>query len=75
MVLYPEVQRKAQEEIDGLLGRKRLPTLADRASMPYTEALVTELLRWAPPVPLSSYLSFYLVDKCRTKTGHSVALR
>lgn len=30
MLLYPEVQRKAQEEIDRVIGRERTPTLNDR---------------------------------------------
>lgn len=30
MLLYPEVQRKAQEEIDRVVGRDRMPTLNDR---------------------------------------------
>ncbi|KAI0353714.1 cytochrome P450 [Trametes cingulata] len=54
MMKYPEVQRKAQEEIDRIVGRHRLPTAADQASLPYTEALITEVMRWLPPVALSS---------------------
>lgn len=30
MLLYPEVQKKAQEEIDRVVGRDRMPTLNDR---------------------------------------------
>ncbi|XP_063239979.1 methyl farnesoate epoxidase [Bacillus rossius redtenbacheri] len=45
MLLYPEVQRKVQAEVDSVVGRDRLPTLADRPNMPYTEALVLECLR------------------------------
>ena len=30
MLLYPEVQRKAQEEIDRVVGHERMPTLNDR---------------------------------------------
>lgn len=30
MLLHPEVQRKAQEEIDRVIGRERTPTLNDR---------------------------------------------
>ncbi|KAK7571915.1 hypothetical protein V9T40_014387 [Parthenolecanium corni] len=45
MLLYPEVQRKAQEEIDRVIGRERTPTLNDRPNMPYIEALVLESVR------------------------------
>jgi cytochrome P450 len=53
MALYPEVQRKAQEEIDDVIGTDRLPTLSDRGSLPYVEAIVLELLRWQPITPLN----------------------
>ncbi|KAE8146925.1 cytochrome P450 [Aspergillus avenaceus] len=49
MALYPEVQRKAQEEIDRVVG-ERLPEFSDRESLPYIEAMVKELLRWHPVV-------------------------
>lgn len=52
MTLYPEAQKKAQAEIDAVVGRNRLPTLADRASLPYVEALVKEVFRWQPVGPL-----------------------
>ena len=45
MLHYPDVYRKAQEEIDCVIGRDRLPELSDRASLPYLEALVMELYR------------------------------
>ena len=35
MVLYPAAQQKAQQEIDTVVGRDRLPTFADRASLPF----------------------------------------
>ena len=42
---YPDVYRKAQEEIDRIIGHERLPALSDRGSLPYLEALVMELYR------------------------------
>ncbi|KAI0363885.1 cytochrome P450 [Pilatotrama ljubarskyi] len=54
MMRYPEAQREAQEEIDRVVGRHRLPTAADQASLPFTEALITEVMRWLPPVALTS---------------------
>ena len=35
--------RKAQEEIDRVVGRKRLPTFEDRANMPYFRAVIREV--------------------------------
>ncbi|KAI0261388.1 cytochrome P450 [Gloeopeniophorella convolvens] len=46
MVLFPEVQRKAQEEIDRVVGQHRLPNFDDREHLPYLAAVYKELLRW-----------------------------
>lgn len=51
MALYPEAQRKGQEEIDRVIGNKRLPTFSDRDNLPYINAMVKEILRWHPVVP------------------------
>ncbi|KAK5994311.1 Cytochrome P450 monooxygenase CLM2 [Cladobotryum mycophilum] len=51
MVLHPEVQRKAQEEIDRVTdstARLRLPNHEDLPHMPYLDALATEVYRWGP---------------------------
>ena len=50
--MYPEVQRKAQEEIDRVVGNARLPDAADRESLPYVNAMVEEAQRWHPIAPL-----------------------
>ncbi|KAG1849808.1 cytochrome P450 [Suillus tomentosus] len=52
MVLYPDVQRRAQAEIASVIGRDRLPTFEDRASLPYVEAILRETFRWHPILPL-----------------------
>lgn len=52
MALYPEAQAKAQEEIDRVVGRHRLPNFEDRDSLPYVVALMKEVLRWHPVSPL-----------------------
>ncbi|XP_012222204.1 probable cytochrome P450 303a1 [Linepithema humile] len=44
LLLFPHVQRKAQEELDRVLG-DRFPTLADRSKMPYVQAVVLETIR------------------------------
>ncbi|KAI0299840.1 cytochrome P450 [Russula brevipes] len=53
MVLYPQVQRKAQAEIDAVVGTDRLPDFADVPQLPYVTALLEEALRWHPVVPLA----------------------
>ncbi|KAA1470134.1 cytochrome P450 [Dentipellis sp. KUC8613] len=52
MTLFPEVQYKAQAEIDSVIGTDRLPTFEDRSRLPYVDALVNEVLRWGPVAPL-----------------------
>ncbi|KAJ3499358.1 hypothetical protein NLG97_g389 [Lecanicillium saksenae] len=52
MVKFPDVQKKAQNEIDRVVGTSRLPEFSDRASLPYIEALVQETHRWYTVVPL-----------------------
>ncbi|KAF8573501.1 cytochrome P450 [Ramaria rubella] len=52
MLLYPEVQKKAQAELDSTIGKNRLPDFGDRGNLPYIEAVVRETLRWHPVVPL-----------------------
>ena len=45
MVLNPEVFAKAQEEMDRVVGRDRLPTIEDRDSLPYLECILKETYR------------------------------
>ncbi|KAF5387587.1 hypothetical protein D9757_006613 [Collybiopsis confluens] len=52
LVLYPEVQKKAHEEIDTMIGSERLPGLNDRDQLPYIHNMVSEMLRWTRSVPL-----------------------
>ena len=52
MALYPEVQKKAQAEIDAVVGPNRLPDFHDRPSLPYINALVKESSRWNLVLPL-----------------------
>ena len=46
MTLYPEVLRRAQEELDHVLGKDVLPTFEDRKNLPYIVAIVNECLRY-----------------------------
>ncbi|CAE6492252.1 unnamed protein product [Rhizoctonia solani] len=53
MVLYPDVQKRAQAEIDSVLGHSRLPKVEDRAQLGYVDRVVQETLRWGPVTPLA----------------------
>ena len=51
MIAFPEVQRRAQAEIDAVVGRDRLPTFDDAPRLPYVRAITKEIQRWRPTVP------------------------
>jgi cytochrome P450 len=51
MVALPEIQKRAQDELDAVVGRSRPPTFADAPNLPYIQALVKESLRWRPALP------------------------
>ena len=52
MALYPEVQERARAEVDSVVGRDRLPTVEDVPHLHYVNAVVKEVLRWAPVAPM-----------------------
>ncbi|KAG1849810.1 cytochrome P450 [Suillus tomentosus] len=52
MVSYPDIQQRAQAEIDSVVGRDRLPAFEDRGSLPYIESILRETLRWQPIGPI-----------------------
>ncbi|KAI1769929.1 cytochrome P450 [Hypoxylon cercidicola] len=52
MATHPDVQRKAREELDSVVGTNRLPKLEDMASLPYIRGCVKETLRWMPTTAL-----------------------
>ncbi|ETW76399.1 cytochrome P450 monooxygenase 15 [Heterobasidion irregulare TC 32-1] len=53
LALHPEIQTRAQAEIDTVVGRERLPEFEDRPRMPYIDAICRELLRWKMVTPLA----------------------
>ena len=58
MILNPSIQKKAQAELDAVVGNDRLPTNKDKVDLPYIRSIIAEVARWAPPVPLC--LSYFL---------------
>ncbi|KAF8793939.1 Cytochrome P450 2G1 like protein [Argiope bruennichi] len=57
---YPEVQKKIHTEIDEVLGSERFPTWQDRINMPFTEAVLAEVMRWKTIAPLN--LTHYTLE-------------
>lgn len=57
LAAYPEIQEKLHQEILGVVGKSRLPSLDDRARMPYYEAVMQEVLRMSSFVYLSIFHS------------------
>jgi len=54
MVVNPEAMKKAQEELDRVVGKGELPDFSHKDSLPYIDALVKEVFRWSPPFPFSA---------------------
>jgi len=52
MTKWPEIQQKAQREIDSVVGEDRTPVWADYEKLPYIAATVKEAMRWRPVGPL-----------------------
>ena len=67
MALYPEVQKKAQAEIDAVIGPDRLPDFHDRPSLPYINAIVKETSRWNLAAPLGRPFVIIIVATIRNE--------
>ena len=52
MTLFPDVQRRAQAELDSVVGTERLPDFSDRPCLPYVNALIKEIMRWFMIAPI-----------------------
>ncbi|PIL22985.1 cytochrome P450 [Ganoderma sinense ZZ0214-1] len=52
MSLYPNIQKKAQAELDAVVGPDRFPDFSDRDLLVYIDAIIKEALRWMPSAPL-----------------------
>lgn len=64
MILFPDVFRKAHDEVDRVVGGDRLPDFGDAGDLPYISALIKELLRWEEPVStgLSAHMPKSVLD-------------
>lgn len=52
MTKWPEIQKKAQEQIDAVVGEDRSPTFEDYDKLPYVIACVKDTMRWRPVAPM-----------------------
>lgn len=75
MVLHPEVAKKAQAELDRVVGQNRLPDFSDKAALSYITAIMKECLRWNPVSPLRESLFPYLLYANTKVTFSAVAHR
>ncbi|KAG8681843.1 hypothetical protein FRC11_000598 [Ceratobasidium sp. 423] len=82
MAIYPEIQEKAQREIDEVMGSNRLPTMEDRPNLPYLERLLAEIVRWHPSAPFGvphvcteeNVYRGYRIPKGAIMIGHITAM-
>ncbi|TBU41989.1 cytochrome P450 [Dichomitus squalens] len=52
MTMFPDVQERAQAELDSIVGNEKLTTFADRSSLPYVNAVLKEDMRWQAITPI-----------------------
>ena len=54
MARNTHVVKQAQKQLDQVTGGERLPEHSDMPELPYISAIIKEILRWSPPVPIGT---------------------
>jgi hypothetical protein len=77
MAMHPDVQTRAQQELDGIVGLEQMPDFTSRHALPYVDALVKEVIRWNPVAPLGQCegLDDDMIDRRDFETGLFVVCR
>jgi cytochrome P450 len=55
-LLHPDIQTRAQQQLDAVTRRERLPTFEDRPRLPFVDAICQEVIRWKPIAPIGGLL-------------------
>ncbi|CAL9188037.1 unnamed protein product, partial [Musa hybrid cultivar] len=62
LVVHQEIQRRAQSELDAVVGNSRTVADGDIPNLPYLQSIVKETLRLHPPGPLLSWARLAIHD-------------
>ncbi|KAG5353583.1 hypothetical protein C0989_005101 [Termitomyces sp. Mn162] len=67
MLHFPSVMKKAQDELDHVVGLNRMPEFDDKDNLPYVKAVINETLRFIPKgstifANFSSVFNFFSVS-------------
>ncbi|KAG6332680.1 hypothetical protein ID866_6411 [Astraeus odoratus] len=54
MVLNQDIQDRVHAELDAVVGKGMIPTFEDRERLPYLQAVLYEVMRWHPVVPIDT---------------------
>jgi cytochrome P450 len=72
LATHPEVQKRAQKEIDEVVGLERLPDFDDRPQLVYLEAVLREIFRWQQTLPLGKikyFVDIYVLTNVHQSIG------
>ena len=75
MLHNPDVMKRCQRQIDDVIGRHRTPSMKDKASMPYVEATILEILRMSDVVPFGVSVNLICVSCLSFLTDFVVGLK